>query len=37
MERDMDSLAGLLTVIALFVSPLLYDFSQWVQRLLGGG
>ncbi len=37
MERNASGLAELLTVAALFLSPILYDLSQWVQRLLNGG
>ena len=36
MERGPSGLAELLTLVALLVSPLLYDLSQWVQRALGG-
>ena len=36
MERSPSGLAELLTLVALLVSPLLYDFSQWVQHALGG-
>ncbi len=37
MERSWNGIPELLTLTALFFSPLLYDLSQWVQKVLAGG
>lgn len=35
MERGTSGLAELLTLVALLISPMVYDLSQWVQQLFG--
>ncbi len=37
MERSWNGIPELLTLTALFFSPMLYDLSQWVQKVLAGG
>lgn len=37
MERSTTGFSEMLTLVALLFSPLLYDLSQWVRQLLGGG
>ncbi len=37
MDRNWNGIPAILTLLVLFLSPMLYDFSQWVQHLLGGG
>jgi hypothetical protein len=37
MERSTSGFFEMLTLVTLLFSPLLYDFSQWVRQLLGGG
>jgi hypothetical protein len=37
MERSHSGFSEILTLVALLFSPLLYDLSQYLRQLLGGG